>query len=90
MAWEGYSGAKLGDALAVKKLRVSAEGKGFEIQFSKTIAMGDIVLVVSKVTDPPVEGDLGVGYVDIFRLNGEGLFVEHWDIEEPQTGESAN
>ena len=52
--------------------------------------MGDFVLVHSKVTDPSVEGDLGIGYMDIFRFNDEGLIVEHWDIEEAQTGVSAN
>jgi predicted SnoaL-like aldol condensation-catalyzing enzyme len=52
--------------------------------------MGDMVLVHSKQTDLGKKGDLGVGYIDIFRFNSEGKIVEHWDIAETQTGESAN
>lgn len=69
---------------------LAAEGTRFETQIAKTIAMGDMVLVHSKQTNPAVEGDLGTGYMDIFRFNDEGQIVEHWDIEEAQTGESAN
>ncbi|WP_170330248.1 nuclear transport factor 2 family protein [Ruegeria arenilitoris] len=69
---------------------MAGEGKRYETQFAKTIAMGDFVLVHSKVTDPSVEGDLGIGCMDIFRFNDEGLIVEHWDIEEAQIGVSAN
>ncbi|WP_170432226.1 hypothetical protein [Ruegeria arenilitoris] len=69
---------------------VSAEGIRCETQFAKTIAMGDIVRVHSKMTDLSVEGDLSIGYMDIFRFNDEGLIVEPWDIEEAKTGESAN
>lgn len=59
-------------------------------EIAKTIAMGDMVLVHSKQTDLNRKGDLGTGYMDIFRFNSEGKIVEHWDIIEPQTGKSAN
>jgi predicted SnoaL-like aldol condensation-catalyzing enzyme len=52
--------------------------------------MGDMVLVHSKQTDLNKEGDLGIGYMDIFRFDDNGQIVEHWDIAEAQTGESAN
>ncbi|WP_120499493.1 nuclear transport factor 2 family protein [Roseovarius sp. EL26] len=57
---------------------------------AKTIAMGDFVLVHSKQTKLDADGDLDTGYMDIFRFNDEGLIVEHWDVEEVQTGQSAN
>lgn len=69
---------------------LAADGKRFDTLIAKTIAMGDFVLVHSRQTNPDVEGDLGTGYMDIFRFNDEGLIVEHWDIEEAQTGQSAN
>ena len=52
--------------------------------------MGDMVLVHSKQTNLDKKDDLGIGYIDIFRFDSEGLIVEHWDITEPQTGKSAN
>ena len=69
---------------------LAAEGKRFETKIAKTIAMGDFVLVHSKVTNPAVKDDLGTGFMDIFRFDQQGLIVEHWDIEEAQTGKSAN
>ncbi|MEH6444330.1 MAG: nuclear transport factor 2 family protein [Oceanospirillaceae bacterium] len=57
---------------------------------AKTIAMGDMVLIHSRQTNLDVKGDLGTGYMDIFRFNDAGKIVEHWDIEEKVTGESSN
>ncbi|MEZ9187269.1 nuclear transport factor 2 family protein [Vibrio splendidus] len=69
---------------------LNSNGTKLKTEIAKTIAMGDMVLVHSKQTDLGKKGDLGVGYIDIFRFNSEGKIVEHWDIAEAQTGESAN
>lgn len=69
---------------------LAADGVRFDSQIAKSIAMGDFVLVHSKQTNLAVEGDRGTGYMDIFRFNDDGLIVEHWDVGEAQTGESAN
>lgn len=69
---------------------LAANNTRFETEIAKTIATGDMVLVHSKQTNPDKDGDLGTGYMDIFRFDDAGQIVEHWDIEEAQTGESAN
>lgn len=68
----------------------AANGEAFETKYAKTIAMGDMVRVHSLVTNPAEPEWLGLGFIDIFRFNDDGLIVEHWDIEEEQTAESAN
>lgn len=78
------------DALTGYLGSLAADGKNLKVDIAKTIAMGDMVLVHSKQTDLDVEGDLGIGYMDIFRFDENGQIVEHWDIEEAQTGKSAN
>lgn len=78
------------DALIGYLNYLDEKGASFKTDIAKTIAMGDMVLIHSKQTDLSKEGDLGVGYIDIFRFDTNGLIVEHWDIAEPQTGKSAN
>lgn len=68
----------------------AAEGAAFETHIAKSIAMGDMVLVHSLVTDPAQPDWKGLGFIDIFRFNDAGQIVEHWDIEEEQNGVSAN
>ncbi|MGR5558807.1 nuclear transport factor 2 family protein [Vibrio fortis] len=69
---------------------LNSNGTRLKTDIAKTIAMGDMVLVHSKQTNLAKKEDLGVGYIDIFRFNNEGIIAEHWDITEPQTGKSAN
>lgn len=57
---------------------------------AKTIAMGDMVMVHSKVVDLTKKGDLGTGAIDIFRFDDKGQIIEHWDVLEPLTGKSLN
>ncbi|SDR19556.1 nuclear transport factor 2 family protein [Pseudovibrio sp. Tun.PSC04-5.I4] len=78
------------DALIGYLDSIAQSNTRLEVEIAKTIAMGDMVLVHSKQTNLDTEDDLGFGYMDIFRFNDEGQIVEHWDIEEAQTGESAN
>ena len=56
----------------------------------KSIAMGDMVLVHSKVVDLTKANDLGTGYIDIFRFDDSGLIAEHWDVVEPVGKTSQN
>ncbi|NUU02395.1 nuclear transport factor 2 family protein [Herbaspirillum robiniae] len=47
----------------------------------KAIADGDLVaLHVHTVTGPD---DRGMAIVDIFRFDGDGKIVEHWDVMQP-------
>jgi len=78
------------DAFAGYLDYLAGEGIRFETDIAKTIAMGDFVLVHSRQINPAIEGDLGNGYMDMFRFNEDGLIVEHWDVEEAQTEASAN
>lgn len=78
------------DALAEYLTGLAADNVRLKTEIAKTIAMGDMVLVLSKQTNLDIEGDLGIGFFDIFRFDDNGFIVEHWDIEEAQTGESAN
>lgn len=59
-------------------------------EIAKTIAMGDMVIVHSKVTELSKKDDLGTGAIDIFRFDNNGKIIEHWDVLEPLTGKSLN
>ncbi|MFS4583571.1 nuclear transport factor 2 family protein [Phaeobacter sp. C3_T13_0] len=78
------------DALVEYMGELAESGTQLSTEVAKTIAMGDMVVVHSKETDLNKNADLGIGYMDIFRFNDDGQIVEHWDIEEAQTGETAN
>ncbi len=78
------------DALVGYLGELAKQKKRLKVEIAKTIAMGDMVLVHSKQTDLDKNNDLGIGYMDIFRFDEDGQIVEHWDIEEAQTGKSAN
>ena len=57
---------------------------------SKTITMGDMVLVHSMQVDLNNENDRGTGFIDIFRFEKNGLIAEHWDIAEAIPEKSKN
>lgn len=57
---------------------------------AKTLAMGDMVFIHSKVIDLSIPNDKGTGAIDIFRFDTNGKIVEHWDVLEPLTGNSLN
>lgn len=78
------------ESLLVYLGELAQKGATLKTEIAKTIAMGDMVLVHSHQIDLSKEGDLGTGYIDIFRFDAQGKIVEHWDVAEKQSGESAN
>lgn len=71
---------------------LATTGTKLQTTIAKTIAMGDMVLVHSRQIDLGKAGDLGTGYIDIFRFNDAGQIAEHWDISEavPETSNNKN
>lgn len=55
--------------------------------FKRFIAEGDLVVVHSHLTRKPA--DLGMGVMDIFRLEN-GKIVEHWDVMQEVPESAAN
>lgn len=57
-----------------------------DVEVHRTIAQDDFVVVHSHYKTWNMAG------VDIFRLNGEGKIIEHWDVlqEVPETTASVN
>ena len=57
-------------------------------EFKRVFADGDYVIVhVHAVREP---GTRGVAIIDIFRLDGKGKVVEHWDVAQPIPEKPAN
>ncbi len=57
-------------------------------EFKRVFADGDYVIVhVHAVREP---GTRGNAIIDIFRLDGKGKIVEHWDAVQPIPEKSAN
>jgi len=58
------------------------------IEIKRVVAEGDLVAVHSHFTF--TAGESGNAVVDIFRLDGDGKIVEHWDVVQPVPETSAN
>ena len=57
-------------------------------EFKRVFADGAYVIVhVHAVREP---GTRGVAIIDIFRLDGKGKVVEHWDVAQPIPEKPAN
>jgi predicted SnoaL-like aldol condensation-catalyzing enzyme len=57
-------------------------------EFKRVFADGDYVIVhVHAVREP---GTRGNAIIDIFRLDGKGKIVEHWDVVQPIPEKPAN
>ena len=67
--------------------RAAAGHPGGKAEVKHAIAEGDYVVLHSHHQWP---GEPGRAGMDIFRLNGAGKIVEHWDVAQPIAEDSAN